>query len=304
MVRTLVAYIAILFLLVPVASAGLTDTASRAVADGFRTFVEDIADQIFSITIAGYEKTDEDTALTAIYNIATWTPDPMKFDAVQKLISWSKSVFKPIYSAILLGALSCLFVVYYKPDTADSIQRLTGVDVGTGLHKYAEKALQGVLVAGFVYVLVYFVLALNDALSKSVMLTTLDAIAPTPDNFVLYFIMALAYLGMSLFFALRILVIFLFTSFALLVGLCFLIDNLRDTATNLTLYFIQTVFFQFVIVLYFGAAIVIIQALDVPGQFENLLYIAMLFLGVWIGLKMMIGTAVIKTVSKIALKVI
>ena len=310
--KRLLLFFCIFLLIFPTAQAGLTDSAADAVARGVAGFFVAAADKMFEMGITDYAELDdpddpdalddsENDVIEAIYNLATWTPDPFEFPVVEDLIDFSKSLFTPLYSMILLAGFCSLLIVYSKPSVAQHVKDIIGIDIGRGLHVYGAKAIEGLGVAAFTYVFIFFILMLNDVLAKAVMMESLDALSPSPDNFILYFLMAVAYLGMSLLFGYRILVIFLFTSFALLVGACFMMDVTRQTAIGLVLYFVQTVFYQTINIIYYTASILIIQSLNIPFPFAGVMYLVMILMGIVIGIKMLFGTSVIRWAVRVVL---
>ncbi len=110
--------------------------------------------------------------------------------------------------------------------------------------------------------------------------------------------MAIAYLLLNIFFGIRLFVIYLFYGFALIIGICLLIDATKDAATNVCMYFVQTVFFQAIIVLYFSACILIIKALNMPIIGEGLMYVIMLIGSIFLATKLMLGTKVIRWATR------
>ena len=299
--KKLLFFIFFLHILVYPVSAGLTDSASAAISDGIVSFIISLSDTIFSISFSGYtEPVGETGAVAYIYNVASWTPNPEDFSVTNQFRKWSEAIFAKGYEMILLCALIALLVTYYKTDVAEKIEEITGIKIGSRGNILMKKAFDGMAIAIFMYIGIYFTLLLNDILTKAVLLESLDSIAPTPDNFVLYLLMAFSYLLLGLFFGARILIIFLFYSFALIVGLCLLIDPTKKVAMNTCAYFVQTVFFQFIIVLYFTASILIIKSLTLPSEAMNgLMYFIMMIGGLILAIKMMLGTGVIRWAGKL-----
>lgn len=281
------------------ASAGLSDSASTAISNGMENFCISAADNIFSMSFSGYDDSADNGTVGYIYNIASYTLDPMKFDITQDFIAFSKSIFKESYSILLLCAFIAVLLTHYKTNALHQLEQITGVKVGSKSNILARKAIDGIIVAVFMYIFIYFVFTLNNILTKAVMINIIDVISPSPDNFILYLMMAISYLFMGIFFSLRTLILFLFCGFALIIGFCLLIDFTKESAIGLCAYFVQTVFFQFFIVLYFSACILIIKTITTPlyASGEEIMYMVMLLGGVYIAIRMMFGTGVIKWVG-------
>ena len=291
--------VVILFSSTSIATAGLSDAASTAISNGMENFCISAADNIFSMSFSGYDDSADNGTVGYIYNIASYTLDPMKFEITQDFIEFSKSVFKESYSILLLCAFIAVLLTHYKTNALQQIEQITGAKISSKSNILARKAIDGIIVAVFMYIFIYFVFTLNNILTKAVMINILDVISPSPDNFILYLIMAVCYLVMGIFFSLRTLILFLFCGFALVIGFCLLIDFTKETAIGLCTYFVQTVFFQFIIVLYFSACIMIIKTITAPmyQSGEETMYLVMLLGGVYIAIRMMFGTKVIKWVG-------
>lgn len=281
-----------------IASAGLSDAASTAITNGMENFFISAADNIFKMSFSGYDDSAQNGTVGYIYNIASYTLDPMKFEITQDFISFSKSIFQAAYPILLLCAFMAVLLTHYKTSALQTFEQVTGVHIGNKSNILARKAIDGIIVAVFMYIFIYFVFTLNNILTKAVMINIIDVISPSPDNFILYFMMALSYLFMGIFFSLRTLILFLFCGFALLIGFCLLIDFTKESAIGICAYFVQTVFFQFFIVLYFSACIIIIKTVT-QGHPDNemFMYFVMLLGGVYIAIRMMFGTKVIRWVG-------
>ena len=292
----------ILCILISPASAGLTDSAAEAVSKGLENFFNSASDAIFDMSFSGYDDAAGNGTIGYIYNVASYTPNPSDYPLTNKFRTFSEIVYAAGYPVLLLAAFIILLVTHYRADFIQKLAQITGINIASKSNILAKKALDGIIIAVFMYVGIYFILLLNDALTKAVMLETLDSITPIYSNFILYFMMAIAYLIMGFFFSARILIIFLFYSFALLIGFCLLIDHTKSAACGLCAYFVQTVFFQFIIVLYFSASIMIIQTIVDPlnPSGQMVMYTVMLIGGVLLAIKLMLGTGVIKRVGKTA----
>lgn len=293
---------------IPIASAGLSDAVADSITRGCEGLFISIADTIFDMSFAGYNDSAfggvDDSAgkgtVGYIYNIATYTPDPMNYQITKDFISFSKSIYAACYPILLLGAIVATLINHYKVDVAQRFAQATGINIGSKSNLLLKKATDAIIIALLMYVFIYLVFVLNNVMTKAVMISVLDSVAPTPDNYVLYFMMAIAYLIMGFFFSMRTLVMFLFCGFAFLVALCLLIEYTKEAAVNVIAYFVQTVFFQFFIVLYFSASILIIKAVVNPLDIIGLetMYTIMIIGGVYLGLKMMWGIGVIRYVGK------
>ena len=285
---------------IPSVSAG----ASAAVTEGIEGIFISIADKIFEFSVSGYNNSGSNGTINCIYNVATYTVDPFKLSIYDNMINLSAALFIEGYKIILLIAFAMMIVTHYRSDIALKINSVTGINIVQKENMLFKKAFDGILIMIFMYFSIYLVLWINDILSKLVIISMLDSIAPTPSNFVLYFMMALSYGCMMIFFGFRTLVIGLFFGFAFIIGLCLLIEPLRKSAETVCAYFVQIVFFQFIIVAYFSLCILIINATTpttyIPSvvQPSHFMYLIMIIGGIYIGIKLMFGVKVIKWAGK------
>jgi len=282
------------------ASAG----ASEAVTEGIEGIFISIADKIFECSVSGFDGPTDNVTVAYIYNMATFTLNPFNSINYDSVIHFSATIYKECFVLIMLIAFIMLIITHYKSDIAYKIEALTGVNIGNKSNELLKTGIYGISIAVFIYAFIYFILYFNDILTKAVMLNMLDSIAPTPDNFILYFMMAVAYGFMMVFFGLRTLVIGLFFGFAFLIGLGLLVPPIKQTAENICAYFVQIVFFQFIIVAYFSVSVIVIKSLELPSTNELFMYTIMLFGGVYLGIKMMFGTGVIRCAGKTAALVV
>ena len=296
----------LLCLITPALASPVGDAAQTAIAGGMEQFFIDLADSIFEMSFSGYDDTEGNGTAGYIYNIASYTPDPLGSPAVQGAISWSKSVFQAAYPILLLCAFLAVLLTHYKTNTLQQVEQITGVHVGNKSNILARKAIDGIIVAVFMYLFIYFVFTINNILTKAVMSGIIDSVAPSPDNIILYFMMAVCYLVMAFFFAIRTLFLYLFCGFALVIGFCLLIDFTKETAISMCTYFVQITFFQFITVGYFSASILIIKEITTPlhPDSQMLMYTVMLLGGVYIAIKMILGTKIIRYVADAGKKLI
>lgn len=288
------------------ASAGLGDGAKEAISEGMDEFCISKADQIFSLSFSGFDDSAGTNSVGYIYNIASYTPNPFESSVVKQFTDYSKELFKSCYPIIILSAFIVMLVTHYKADSLQQFSQAMGIKLAGKSNILSKKAYDGIIIAIFMYIFIYFVLAINDYLTKSVMISILDVVSPSPDNLVLYCMMAIAYGVMWFFFSVRTLVIYLFCGFALIIGLGLLVDFTKEKATDICAYFTQAVFFQFIIVLYFSSCILIIKEITSPLDFDgqSVWYTVMIIGGVYLGIKMMFGTGVIRFAGRAASRLV
>lgn len=146
------------------------------------------------------------------------------------------------------------------------------------------KRISLVLVGGvFVLILenafVWCALVLCSDLSRSFMVSSFNAIAFTPSNIVLYSIMSFAYGCLFLCFEYRSAIIMFFFATSFIFGVFLFVPAVAGFAWKAHLYFIQLVFYQLAIIIWYTFCIVV---LDMFYFNSSSYYIIMVLVSVWL----------------------
>jgi len=267
-----------------VASAGISDDVSTAIANGVDLFILRLANAWLEMTVStDYgtgDPTNKSIALDAIFSIATYTPDPFKMPVLQELQNNMKNIFYDFWwLSFLIVIIGVLLAMVLSVNSISALHDTTGFSMHGGLKKTSLVLIGGVFVLILENAFVWCVLVLCSDLSKSVMMGSLNAIAFTPGNLVLYVVMSFAYGLLFLCFAYRSAVIMFFFCTSFLFGVLLLVPGLSNFAWNAHLYFIQIVFYQFAVVLWYAFCIVMLQ---IAGMDSDLYYILMVLVSVWL----------------------
>ncbi len=153
-IKCVILVILIMISIMHTASAGLGDGAKIAIAEGVELFCINAADKIFAMSFSGYDNTHGTNTVGTIYNIASYTPDPMKFEVTQDFIAFSKSIFARFYPLILMFAFIAALITHYKTDALQQIEKLTGVNIGKKSNILSKKSIRW-NIYNCVYVCIY-----------------------------------------------------------------------------------------------------------------------------------------------------
>jgi len=288
-VLRLLCLITVLLLSMGPAQAGLIeDEVSVAFANGGKKFFMDLTDSLVDLCSTPSNKIEgmngESTGLDGIITIATFTPNPYKMDAVKELRVQAEGIFFDVWwYIIILMVIGALLIMVMPLGAIVQVNEVFGFDT-----YYAVKQLFCVIVGGiFVFMLemafVWCVLVLNNEITNSIVMGSLNAIASTPDNWVLYCVMGIAYALLYLCFVYRAVVIVMFAGLSLLAGILLIFPPTSHIGWKMHLYFIQLVFFQLVVVLWYGCCIIVAYAM--PPVFMDAIYQIMVLISIWLSYK-------------------
>lgn len=265
-------------------SAGISDDVSTAIANGIELTFLRLTNAWLEMTVSTeYGTGDPNTksiALDAIISIATYTPDPFGMPLLQEFQNDMKNVFYDLWWLCFLIVIICvLFALVLSVHSLSAIHETTGFSMHDGFKKIALVLIGGVFVLILENAFIWCVLVLCSDLSKSIMMGSLNAIAFTPDNIVLYIVMSGAYGLLFLCFAYRSAVIMFFFSTSFIFGVLLFVPSLSNFAWKAHLYFIQLVFYQLAVILWYTFCIVLLQifSLDTSSY-----YIIMVLVSVWL----------------------
>lgn len=266
------------------ASAGISDDVSTAIADGIELVLLRLTNAWLSITVSTeYGTGDPDTksiALDSIVSIATFTPDPFAMPLLQELQDSFKRVFYDVWWLCFLIVIICvLFAFVFSVHSLSAIHETTGFNMHDGFKKISLVLIGGVFVLILENAFVWCALVLCSDLSRSIMMGSLNAIAFTPDNIVLYIVMSGAYGLLFLCFTYRSAVIMFFFSTSFIFGVLLFMPSLSNFAWKAHLYFIQLVFYQLAVIMWYTFCIVLLQIFYLTASSY---YIIMVLVSVWL----------------------
>lgn len=296
----------ILFLLtIPCAQADIAGGAVDAISSGIEKFVFNVADEILSWGIfvdeegSGLVKVSDDSLTNRIYSLGSYSPNPYAFEPILELQrKIDQALFIPVAKLILGLAAICFLLDYFAPMLSQRIFEITEFHAGAALIKYMLSIMMLVLIVLTSNPIVYYILALNDALTKEMFMLALPSLDPTQGGAIQYLMMAIAWVILAVFYAWRILIIFMVAIIIRTLLALYIFPRTRDFAENTFIYFIQIVFFQLIMMTYFVIGIVIITLFWVIPLLQFFLYLAMILGGIFIGFKLVFGINLFKTAAR------
>ena len=270
-----------------VATAGISDDVANAFADGVELALLRLTNAWLEMTVSTEYGTgdpnNKSIALDAIVSIATFTPNPFAMPKLQELQDNFISVFYDLWWLCFLIVIICvLFALVLSVHSLSAIHENTGFSIHDGFKKIAMVLIGGVFVLILENAFIWCVLVLCSDLSKSIIMSTLNSIAFTPSNIVLYIVMSIAYGLLYLCFAYRTAVIMFFFSTSFIFGALLFVPSLSNFAWKTHLYFIQIVFYQLAVILWYTFCIVLLQ---ITGMNTGGFYLIMVLVSVWLSFR-------------------
>lgn len=302
--KTIAIFIIVLLLITPITSADSSwnpiTIGENMVSDGISGAFENIADEIMELICSSPdddEDSDEEkhgTVTTLIIKFATWGVTPFEYPTIQRVLGTS--------FAVGIGML----ITYFFIGSA-------GAAITGRLGDYGKNSMYGILLMSFSPLLIWIVLLFAKVLKTMMMESIADSIAPASAGCVaLYFMMALMWLLVAIFFGISNIVICLTAALSFVLGGLYAFEKTRHAALWGMDYFVTMVVMQVMVVL---VAVVVVGVVNdiqsseywytMSGGMDVFTYAGMILLILIMCACMTFGKAlVMKTVKKALMLVI
>ena len=284
--KQIIIFLIIASLVIPMASAGSSwnpiEIGKNMVSDGITGALRNLADEIMGFICGPTEdETSEkqSTVTTMIINFASWGVKPFSYPSVTHIMGVS--------FAVGIGILITYFFV-----------GAAGGAIGNSFGNYAKNSMTGILLISFAPLLIWIVLLFAKVLKTMMMTSIADSISPSIESCViLYFMMALMWLLVAIFFGISNIVICLTAALSFAIAAMYASPKTRHVATWAIDYFITMVLMQ---VLVIGIGVIVV---GVMGDIKSGTYGAMIGPGLevvtYAGMILLILTmCVVMTVGK------
>lgn len=234
--------IIVLLLSIPITSADEKQFGADMIEEGIRQTGIGFADDIYELGVNG--SGDSDT----IIMMASYTLDPYKIPAVQDTNIIVTELFYCLFIIIIFGHAAIIILNRYKPEKLAVLEFVTVDFNGYHYSEYVSKMMKGIFILALAHFGIALILDLCYLITSSLMQSLPGSLEPTPDNVILYGMMALIWLSEMLFFIVRTYVIIMVATFALLIGAMYLWGPTEDIAVMIVKYFLSLTFMQPIIV--------------------------------------------------------
>ena len=273
----------------------IIDPLQNAVSGGITSFIISMCDGIFYYFSSGTpdDINFSDPVTEKLYMIATYSINPFDLEIV-KTTAQTSAVFWFIGMLLFFGyGLLMLVISKYSRTISNSIEFITKTTPVHSAQSYFRWSITGILLGLSFYILVALTLLFSNAMTSLFMVAALPAIQPTPDNVILYCIVAGLYLAMLLFFAMRSLYLCLYVSFGLIIIVLFIFSKItREMAIKLSIYFLSFAFLQPLVVALTTGGVLIIHEIGVFAVLlpNPMLYASLLVIILYFSMKLIFGT--------------
>lgn len=288
----------ILSFVVPVHSVHAADNDSygaQMVGAGMEIFSNKISQSM--LDMGGSNGTLKETP-SLIFSMITYTVDPYKFSWVKHWWNQMLIFYVFVFTIACLGGAALVLLHRMSPDSISRLAWVLGEQASmTDIRGWLGRMVMGLMFPLLTLFGVYLVLMINGAVSGLITANALNAVPPTLDNMIAYFFMALAYLILSVVFALRNIIIVLFAAGSLGIAALYLIPQLQHLVKSILVYFIIIVFMQPALI--FTAAIGTIFITNLPPEltmFVSVSYVALIVLLVVIGVVCIAGRGLVSKI--------
>ncbi len=289
----------------PVGSAALNQSESigaQMVGAGLEIFTNKIGDSMISLG-TGNETVNRAETPSLIFRMITYTVDPYTFPWVKKWWNEMLVFYVFIFTVACIGGAALVLIQKMSPDTLSRIAWLLDDKAASFYYQnWLDKIVLGLLFPVITLFGVYVILQINYAVSGLITANALNAVPPTIDNMIAYLFMALAYLLLTIVFALRNIIIVLFAAGSLGIAALYLIPQLQDFVKSVFVYFIIVVFMQPALIFTAAVGTVFIQNLPPEmNMFVSVSYMALIILLVVMGIVCIVGKSIVNRIVGVGL---
>ena len=289
----------------PVGSAALNETESygaQMVEAGMKMFANSIGDSMISLG-TGNDTVNRAETPSLIFKMITYTVDPYTFPWVKKWWDTMLVFYVFVFTVACIGGATLVLIQKMSPDTLSRIAWLLDENSGSFyLQNWLGKMVLGLLFPVIILFGVYVILLINYAVSSLITAKALYAVPPTIDNMIAYFFMALAYLILTIVFALRNIIIVLFAAGSLGIAALYLIPQLQNFVKSIFVYFIIVVFMQPALIFTAAVGTTFIQNLPPElNMFVSASYMALIILLVAMGIVCIVGKSIVSRIVGVGL---
>jgi hypothetical protein len=295
----------VIFILISVLPVSAEDSPSygaQMIESGMKMFANSIGDSMISLG-TGNETVNRAETPGLIFKMITYTVDPYTFPWVKKWWNTMLVFYVFVFTAVCIGGATAVLIQKMSPDTLNRIAWLLDDKSASFYYQnWLGKMVLGLLFPVITLFGVYVILLINYAVSGLITANALNAVPPTIDNMIAYFFMALAYLILTIVFALRNIIIVLFAAGSLGIAALYLIPQLQDFVKSVFVYFIIVVFMQPALIFTAAVGTVFIQNLPPElNMFVSASYMALIILLVAMGLVCIIGKSIVSRIVGVGL---
>lgn len=241
-----------------------------------------------------------------MFKLLTIDYNPLNDPSTITTIQSTSIIFFFIFIIFVCSGLAYIMIHQKFPRYGESLDYALNHDQGFDYKEYLRSlgTVISFLVFGMTGVWVLFVI--SSVLSQMMSITALDATVASPHSPIIYFFMGLAYLCLSIFISIRILVISIITKVILVLFALWAFDIIRDVITSVFIYFALMIFMQPILITIAALGILTIEwllAVSIWSGAAFILYLGLFILLVVAALVLTLGPLTVMKLIRFGAKV-
>ena len=225
----------------------VVDTAKQAGADmvsqGIDAFFISQANSIISFADGAVNQTSQAGTMAA-FQAVTMYYDPFSNPGIMEVIRSTSIIFLFLFTLFVFGGLGYVMIHSKYPNVGKTIDFTFFDDKPFDMAEYVKSLGSVILFIVFGFTAVWTILLISKVISEMMTVSALNALVTTPNSGVILFFMAIAYLALSVFIAIRVLVISIITSLLLVLFILWAFHIIRDVINVIFIYFLTMIFLQ------------------------------------------------------------
>jgi len=222
---------------------GSMGVGEKMVSDGLDGFLVSQGNSIISVADASVNQTSVPGSM-AVFQSITASYDPFSNPGVIEVLRNTSIIFLFLFSLFVFGGLGYVMVHQKFPNMGKTIDYTLFDDKPFDMKEYVKSLGSVIILVVFGFTAVWTIMLISQVISEMMAVSALDAMMTTPNSGMVFLIMAIAYLILSVFLAIRFLVISIITSLLLVLFVLWAFHIIRDVVNVIFIYFLTMIFLQ------------------------------------------------------------
>jgi len=222
---------------------GAVGVGAKMVSDGIDAALVSQGNSIISVADASVNQTSTPGSM-AVFHAITASYDPFMNPGVLEVIRNTSIIFIFLFSLFVFGGLGYVMVHQKFPNMGKTIDYTFFEDKPFDMMEYVKSLGAVIVFIVFGFTAVWTIMLISQVISEMMTVSALDAMMTTPNSGMVFLIMAIAYLILSVFIAIRFLVITIITSLLLILFVLWAFHIIRDVINVIFIYFLTMIFLQ------------------------------------------------------------
>ena len=213
------------------------------VSGGLNAFLTSQANYIISVADGACNQTSQPGTMAAFQTLSL-NYDPFMNPGIIAVIRSTSVLFLFLFALFVFGGLSYVIIHSRYPTAGQAIDYTLFDDKPFDVMEYVKSLGTVIVFILFGFTAVWTILLISRVISEMMTASALNAMVMTPNSGVILFFMAIAYLILSIFIAIRVLVVSIITSLLLVLFILWAFHIIRDVINVIFIYFLTMIFLQ------------------------------------------------------------